>query len=327
MKRICWLTVRYGEIYGYRYWYITTLMRKWSYFAWKSPHELRKCELLKGVEKEAEFIKCFESNALDFQLVTQLGPYVVCENRENCYVIVSNDTSLMQRSAIGNSVICRYSVSAEKFIPDYSEDKTAEFWKIPQKLLTGQTAVSETRDRSCDGQTASFWSPRDRSCDGADSWVYWKWNGNCGRTEQTEKYAESEMSQTEIQMEMPDEVWDRMKSSRWKSAGWRIVRCGSWENIMGEENTRDFKGTGANIRSLLACISKIVFEFSTMHWYCSWGRIGTLPGGGTVLHMQSTYWGIRMRSVRREVWCLLSDGICLQWSQNWTVQKIFLVFV
>ena len=48
--------------------------------------------LLKETEKEAEFIKCFEgSNALDFQLVTQLG-YLLCENQENRYVIVSNDT-------------------------------------------------------------------------------------------------------------------------------------------------------------------------------------------------------------------------------------------
>ena len=63
------------------------------FYTQKSPHmNYENVRLLKETEKEAEFIKCFEgSNALDFQLVTQLG-YLLCENQENRYVIVSNDT-------------------------------------------------------------------------------------------------------------------------------------------------------------------------------------------------------------------------------------------
>ena len=63
------------------------------FYTQKSPHmNYENVRLLKETEKEAEFIKCFEgSNALDFQLVTQLG-YLLCENQENSYVIVSNDT-------------------------------------------------------------------------------------------------------------------------------------------------------------------------------------------------------------------------------------------
>lgn len=63
------------------------------FYTQKSPHmNYENVRLLKETEKEAEFIKCFEgSNALDFQLVTQLG-YLLCENQANSYVIVSNDT-------------------------------------------------------------------------------------------------------------------------------------------------------------------------------------------------------------------------------------------
>ena len=48
--------------------------------------------MLKETEKEADFIKCFEgSNALDFQLVSELG-YRLSQNADREYVIVSNDT-------------------------------------------------------------------------------------------------------------------------------------------------------------------------------------------------------------------------------------------
>ena len=48
--------------------------------------------ILKETEKEADFIKCFEgSNALDFQLVSELG-YRLSQNADREYVIVSNDT-------------------------------------------------------------------------------------------------------------------------------------------------------------------------------------------------------------------------------------------
>ena len=60
------------------------------FYTQKSPHmNYENVRLLKETEKEAEFIKCFEgSNALDFQLVTQLG-YLLCENQANSYVIVT----------------------------------------------------------------------------------------------------------------------------------------------------------------------------------------------------------------------------------------------
>lgn len=63
------------------------------FYTQKSPHmSYENVRLLKETEKEAIFIKCFEgSNALDFQLVTQLG-YMLCENPEYQYIIVSNDT-------------------------------------------------------------------------------------------------------------------------------------------------------------------------------------------------------------------------------------------
>ena len=50
------------------------------FYTQKSPHmNYENVRLLKETEKEAEFIKCFEgSNALDFQLVTQLG-YLLCK--------------------------------------------------------------------------------------------------------------------------------------------------------------------------------------------------------------------------------------------------------
>lgn len=63
------------------------------FYTQKSPHmNYENVRLLKETDKEAKFIKCFEgSNALDFQLVTHLG-YLLCENQENSYVIISNDT-------------------------------------------------------------------------------------------------------------------------------------------------------------------------------------------------------------------------------------------
>lgn len=63
------------------------------FYTQKSPHmNYENVRLLKETEKEAEFVKCFEgSNALDFQLVTELG-YRLRENADCEYVIVSNDT-------------------------------------------------------------------------------------------------------------------------------------------------------------------------------------------------------------------------------------------
>ena len=63
------------------------------FYTTKSPHmNDENVRMLKETEKEADFIKCFEgSNALDFQLVSELG-YRLSQNADREYVIVSNDT-------------------------------------------------------------------------------------------------------------------------------------------------------------------------------------------------------------------------------------------
>ena len=63
------------------------------FYTQKSPHmNYENVRMLKETEKEADFIKCFEgSNALDFQLVSELG-YRLSQNADREYVIVSNDT-------------------------------------------------------------------------------------------------------------------------------------------------------------------------------------------------------------------------------------------
>lgn len=63
------------------------------FYTTKSPHmNYENVRMLKETEKETDFIKCFEgSNALDFQLVSELG-YRLSQNAAREYVIVSNDT-------------------------------------------------------------------------------------------------------------------------------------------------------------------------------------------------------------------------------------------
>ena len=65
------------------------------FYTTKSPHmNYENVRMLKETEKEADFIKCFEgSNALDFQLVSELG-YRLSQNAAREYVIVSNDTGV-----------------------------------------------------------------------------------------------------------------------------------------------------------------------------------------------------------------------------------------
>lgn len=63
------------------------------FYTQRSPHmNYENVRKLKETDREAVFIKCFEgSNALDFQLVTELG-YRLCREPDCEYVIVSNDT-------------------------------------------------------------------------------------------------------------------------------------------------------------------------------------------------------------------------------------------
>ncbi len=63
------------------------------FYTQRSPHmNYENVRKLKETDREAVFIKCFEgNNALDFQLVTDLG-YRLCAEPDCEYVIVSNDT-------------------------------------------------------------------------------------------------------------------------------------------------------------------------------------------------------------------------------------------
>lgn len=63
------------------------------FYTQRSPHmNYENVRMLKETDKEAAFIKCFEgNNALDFQLVSELG-YHLCKEPDCDYIIVSNDT-------------------------------------------------------------------------------------------------------------------------------------------------------------------------------------------------------------------------------------------
>lgn len=63
------------------------------FYTQNSPHmNYETLRLLKETQKEPVFVKCFEgNNALDFQLVTELG-YRLREDKNCDFVIVSNDT-------------------------------------------------------------------------------------------------------------------------------------------------------------------------------------------------------------------------------------------
>lgn len=63
------------------------------FYTQKSPHmNYETLRLLKETQKEPVFVKCFEgNNALDFQLVTELG-YRLREDKNCDFVIISNDT-------------------------------------------------------------------------------------------------------------------------------------------------------------------------------------------------------------------------------------------
>ena len=115
------------------------------FYTQKSPHmNYENVRLLKETEKEAEFIKCFEgSNALDFQLVTQLG-YMLCENQENCYVIVSNDT--------GFDAAVRYWKQRNMPVQRISGKELSR--RLQQKTKTAELLENSTE--AATGRTAEF---------------------------------------------------------------------------------------------------------------------------------------------------------------------------
>lgn len=83
------------------------------FYTQKSPHmNYENVRMLKESQKEAVFVKCFEgNNALDFQLVTELG-HMLQENADREYIIVSNDTgfdAVVRYWTLRNMPVCRLS--------------------------------------------------------------------------------------------------------------------------------------------------------------------------------------------------------------------------
>lgn len=216
------------------------------FYTQKSPHmNYENVRLLKETEKEAEFIKCFEgSNALDFQLVTQLG-YMLCENQENCYVIVSNDTGFdaavrywkqrnMPVQRISGKELSRrlqQKTKTAEFLENSTEaatEQTAEFLKHETEAATEQTA------ESMKNETVT-----------AEEQV------------QTEKYAEpEEMSEPEeIQMEIPDEIMRPDETTDGNQQDEEVSDADPEKNIM-VKTPEISKEQDEVIRSLLTCISK-----------------------------------------------------------------------
>ena len=216
------------------------------FYTQKSPHmNYENVRLLKETEKEAEFIKCFEgSNALDFQLVTQLG-YMLCENQEKCYVIVSNDTGFdaavrywkqrnMPVQRISGKELSRrlqQKTKTAEFLENSTEaatEQTAEFLKHETEAATEQTA------ESMKNETVT-----------AEEQV------------QTENYAESEeMSEPEeIQMEIPDEIMRPDETTDGNQQDEEVSDADPEKNIM-VKTPEISKEQDEVIRSLLTCISK-----------------------------------------------------------------------
>ena len=216
------------------------------FYTQKSPHmNYENVRLLKETEKEAEFIKCFEgSNALDFQLVTQLG-YMLCENQEKCYVIVSNDTGFdaaVRYWKQRNMPVQRIS-GKELSRRLQQKTKTAEFLENSTEAATGQTAeFLKHETEAATEQIAEFLKHETVT---AEEQV------------QTEKYAESEeMSEPEeIQMEMPDEIMRPDETADGNQQDEELSDADPEKNIM-VKTPEISKEQDEVIRSLLTCISK-----------------------------------------------------------------------
>lgn len=103
----------------------------------KSPHMCYQHVIaLLEKEREIRFIKCFEgNNALDFQLVSELG-YMLCEMPDYEYVIVSNDT--------GFDAIVKY---WEKRGRKVSRIKGRECRAVAKKASEKQPFYEETKER------------------------------------------------------------------------------------------------------------------------------------------------------------------------------------
>ena len=231
------------------------------FYTQKSPHmNYENVRLLKETEKEAEFIKCFEgSNALDFQLVTQLG-YMLCENQENCYVIVSNDTGFdaaVRYWKQRNMPVQRIS-GKELSRRLQQKTKTAEFLENSTEAATGQTAeFLKHETEAATGQTAEFLKHETEAATGQTAESMKNETVTAEEQVQTEKYAESEeMSEPEeIQMEMPDEIMRPDETADGNQQDEELSDADPEKNIM-VKTPEISKEQDEVIRSLLTCISK-----------------------------------------------------------------------
>ena len=231
------------------------------FYTQKSPHmNYENVRLLKETEKEAEFIKCFEgSNALDFQLVTQLG-YMLCENQEKCYVIVSNDTGFdaaVRYWKQRNMPVQRIS-GKELSRRLQQKTKTAEFLENSTEAATGQTAeFLKHETEAATEQTAEFLKHETEAATGQTAESMKNETVTAEEQVQTEKYAESEeMSEPEeIQMEIPDEIMRPDETADGNQQDEELSDADPEKNIM-VKTPEISKEQDEVIRSLLTCISK-----------------------------------------------------------------------
>lgn len=231
------------------------------FYTQKSPHmNYENVRLLKETEKEAEFIKCFEgSNALDFQLVTQLG-YMLCENQENSYVIVSNDTGFdaaVRYWKQRNMPVQRIS-GKELSRRLQQKTKTAELLENSTEAATGRTAeFLKHETEAATGQTAEFLKHETETATGQTAESMKNETVTAEEQVQTEKYAESEeMSEPEeIQMEIPDEIMRPDETTDGNQQDEEVSDADPEKNIM-VKTPEISKEQDEVIRSLLTCISK-----------------------------------------------------------------------
>ena len=216
------------------------------FYTQKSPHmNYENVRLLKETEKEAEFIKCFEgSNALDFQLVTQLG-YMLCENQENCYVIVSNDT--------GFDAAVRYWKQRNMPVQRISGKELSR--RLQQKTKTAELLENSTE--AATGRTAEFLKHETEAATEQTAESMKNETVTAEEQVQTEKYVESEeMSEPEeIQMEMPDEIMRPDETADGNQQDEELSDADPEKNIM-VKTPEISKEQDEVIRSLLTCISK-----------------------------------------------------------------------
>lgn len=231
------------------------------FYTQKSPHmNYENVRLLKETEKEAEFIKCFEgSNALDFQLVTQLG-YMLCENQEKCYVIVSNDTGFdaaVRYWKQRNMPVQRIS-GKELSRRLQQKTKTAEFLENSTEAATGRTAeFLKHKTEAATGQTAEFLKHETEAATEQTAESMKNETVTAEEQVQTEKYAEpEEMSEPEeIQMEIPDEIMRPDETTDGNQQDEEVSDADPEKNIM-VKTPEISKEQDEVIRSLLTCISK-----------------------------------------------------------------------